>query len=255
MCTDLFFVFHSSTKPEHRPCTPTETGEPGKDNALFKLYFSVLPSYPNLLLQFCPTESNPSYENPGTGTASSFCNQTHLHLHSEPSISQMKLRSSDAQTELWSRGSDPSEPFWIKESHFWWATRLDFMPGVHRLVACSEEQLRGASWRCFTSQAATVQNWHLISLDWLVQSWLEEVEVDDPLRWPLKEAAGRWRSTFNLNIVTFLCEKQKPVTDFHDFVLLVLTSKTWSSSASKSDLSVRLAETVRLDLIGLTLRF
>lgn len=118
MCTDLFFVFHSSTKPEHRPCTPTETGEPGKDNALFKLYFSVLPSYPNLLLQFCPTESNPSYENPGTGTASSFCNQTHLHLHSEPSISQMKLRSSDAQTELWSRGSDPSEPFWIKESHF-----------------------------------------------------------------------------------------------------------------------------------------
>ncbi|XP_042068830.1 uncharacterized protein LOC102306904 isoform X1 [Haplochromis burtoni] len=53
-----------STKPEHRPYTPTETGEPGKDNALFKLYFSVLPSYPNLLLQFCPTESNPSYENP-----------------------------------------------------------------------------------------------------------------------------------------------------------------------------------------------
>ncbi|KAL3986530.1 KRAB domain-containing zinc finger protein [Sarotherodon galilaeus] len=53
-----------STKPEHRPYTPTETGEPVKDNALFKLYFSVLPSYPNLLLRFCPTESNPSYENP-----------------------------------------------------------------------------------------------------------------------------------------------------------------------------------------------
>ncbi|XP_063328617.1 uncharacterized protein LOC134626593 isoform X3 [Pelmatolapia mariae] len=53
-----------STKPEHRPYTPTETGEPGKDKALFKLYFSVLPSYPNLLLHFSPTESNPSYENP-----------------------------------------------------------------------------------------------------------------------------------------------------------------------------------------------
>lgn len=154
--------------------------------------------------------------------------------------------------------------FGLKKFHFWWATWLDFMPGVHQLVACSEGQLRVRKEE-FHEDVSPLrlpqfridiwsEKFRLVGAEQDMQSWLEEVAVDDPLRWPLKEAAGRWRSTFNLNIVTFLCEKQKLVTDFHDFVLLVLTSKTWSFSASKSDLRVRLVETVRLDLIGLTLR-
>lgn len=148
---------------------------------------------------------------------------------SPASVSLQNRWSSDYQMHRQSCGPDDQSHlsrFGLKKSHFWWATWLDFMPGVHRLVACSGGQLRvrKEEFREDVSPLRLPQfrtdiwseKFRLVGAEQDMQSWLEEVEVDDPLRWPLKGAAGRW-STFNLNIVTFLCEKQKLATDFLDF--------------------------------------